>query len=109
MTSSSMPEYEQAPTYDEVIAYAHNEGLLGKVSIDRFYDYYSKQNFLYQGVLMDWKNKLHEWASKQRGTVSISAKEYAAQQRIPKTREFATGKGTTNNVMEYLNWAVAQI
>ena len=109
MTSSSMPSYEAAPTYDEIVAYAHHEGLFGKVSIDKFYDYYSKQNFMYGGAPMNWKDKLHEWASRQRSPVTISAKEYEARQRIPKTQEFQTDEGKTTNVMDYLQWAIAQI
>ena len=69
---------DNKPTYEEVVAYAKNEGLIGKVDTVKFYDFYNKQGFMYRGAIMDWKKKLHEWASSQRARVMQSAKEAEA-------------------------------
>ena len=93
---------EQKPTYEEIVAYCAEQGLIGKVDTVKFYEFYDKQNFIYRGALMDWKDKLHEWASRQRGTVKQSAKEYNALHGAKKgTKRFLNGTMTD---IEYLNW-----
>ena len=73
---------DRKPTYEEVVAYANSEGLIGKVDTAYFYDYYDKQGFNYKGSVMDWQNKLHEWAARQKGTVKQTAKEYNVIKKI---------------------------
>lgn len=109
MSSDSKPKEIVPPTYEEVIAYAVNENLFGKVSIDKFYDHYKQQGFAYHGALMDWKGKLKQWASTQRTPVTVSSREYMAKQNLPKPQTYRMGNRTTTNTMEYLEWAVAQI
>ena len=90
------------PVYEEVVAYADSEGLIGKVDTAKFYDFYAKQDFLYRGYPMDWKNKLHEWASRQKGTVKQSAKEYNALSKTQKGKKrFMNGTMTD---LEYHEW-----
>jgi len=69
-------------TYDEVVAYAKEAGLIGKIDTVRFYEYYAKQSFMYRGQPMDWKGKMHEWAKTQRGAVRQSATEYKAVEKM---------------------------
>lgn len=66
---------EQKPTYEDIVAYCMEGGLIGKVDTVKFYDYYGKQNFMFRGQIMDWKNKLHEWASGQKSKIIQKAKE----------------------------------
>ncbi len=110
MATHNLPEYDSKPTFEEVVAYADREGLFGKVSLEKFYEYYNKQNFAYHGTPINWKDRLHEWAGRQTGKVTVSAREFKARQSIPKPRVFNMYEnGTTTNEMEYLRWAVAQI
>ena len=78
MRSDSMPEDLRPPTFEEVAAYIKEAGLIGKVSPQHFYEYYEKQDFKYKGIIMDWQLKIQQWASRQRGSVIITAKDYAA-------------------------------
>ena len=64
------------PTLEEIATYVKENGLEGKVSPTRFYDYYSRQNFMFRGLPMDWKSKLHEWAKTQRSPVQTNASDY---------------------------------
>lgn len=90
------------PTYEEVVAYCDSEGLIGKVDTVKFYEFYDKQGFMYRGYLMDWKNKLHEWASRQKGAVKQSAKEYNALNKTQKGKKrFMNGTMTD---LEYHEW-----
>ena len=52
---------------------------------------------MYKGVLMDWKAKMHEWASRERTKVVITAKEYEAQARV-KTRSPKYEKVTADDL-----------
>lgn len=93
---------DKAPTYEEIVAYCDSEGLIGKVDTVKFFDHYAKQDFMYRGYIMDWKSKLHEWASRQRGTVRQSAKEYNALNKTQKGKKrFMNG---SMNDREYLAW-----
>lgn len=93
---------EQKPTYEEIVAFASSEGLIGKVDTVKFYDYYDKQNFIYKGYIMDWQGKMREWASKQRGTIKQSAREYNVLNKTQKGKKrFMNGTMTD---AEYLNW-----
>ena len=83
---------EKAPTYEEVVAYAKSNDLLGKVDTAKFYDWYAKQNFMYKGYLMDWQGKLHEWAARQKGTVRQTAKEYNTAQKTGGRKFMLYGK-----------------
>lgn len=82
MSNGSAPVFEKAPTFDEVVEYAVNNGLFGKISLTKFYDYYG--DFKRKGVVIDWKAKLRSWADSQRSAVIVSAKEYEARERIQK-------------------------
>ena len=86
---------ETKPTYEEIVAYAHSEGLIGKVDTAYFYDYYDKQGFTYRGAIMDWQGKLHEWADRQKGTVKQSAKEYNVLKKINGNKIMLFGKYVT--------------
>ena len=78
--SNSKPDYTVTqPTFEEVVAYAMQEDLYGKLNIDKFYDYYSKMGFMYKGYLMDWKSKMKEWAKTQRTPVVESARVFNAK------------------------------
>ena len=93
---------DRAPTYEEIVAYAASEGLIGKVDTVKFYDWYAKQNFMYKGYIMDWQGKLHEWASRQKGTIKQTAKEYNAVAQTQKGKKrFMNG---TMNDKEYLEF-----
>ena len=93
---------DRKPTYEEVVAFADSEGLIGKVDTVKFYDFYNKQNFMYKGYLMDWQSKLHEWAARQRGTVQQSAKEYNVLNKSQKGKKrFMNGTMTD---LEYNQW-----
>lgn len=83
---------EKAPTYEEVVAYAESEGLIGKVDTAKFFDWYAKQNWMYKGYLMDWKGKLHEWAARQKGVVKQTAVEYKAVQKTAPRKFMLFGK-----------------
>ena len=99
---------EMKPTYEEVVAYCDSEGLIGKVDTVKFYEFYDKQGFMYRGYLMDWKNKLHEWASRQRGTIKQSAKEYNALNKTQKGKKrFMNGTMTDLEYHEWLKKIVA--
>ena len=98
------------PTFEEVVAYAVDAKLWGKISISKFYDYYAKQNFMFMGHIMDWKSKMQEWAGKQTGKVVITKREADAKAALPKKEVYNMVDGkTTTDVMEYLNWAVDMI
>lgn len=73
--------YEKAPTYEEVQAFAQSEGLDSRTNVAKFYDYYSKTNFLFKGTPMDWKGKLREWAQseKPRTRSYVTAAEHNAR------------------------------
>lgn len=86
MSHDSALDYGKAPTFDEVVKYALDNGMFGKISLVKFYDYYG--NFKGKGgYIIDWKAKLHQWASNQRSAVIVSAKEYEAQARIQQRSE----------------------
>lgn len=82
MSYDSLPDYEEkAPTFDDVVAYAVEAGLFGKVSLTKFYEYYADFKGP-GGMIIDWKTKLHEWASRQKGKVVITASEYNARNKL---------------------------
>jgi len=86
MSVDSAPIFEKAPTFDEVVKYAVDNGIFGKISLTKFYDYYG--NFVGKGgYVIDWKAKLHQWVSRQNSAPVISAKEYEARDRIQKRAE----------------------
>lgn len=83
MSNNSAPVFEEAPTFDEVVKYALENDIFGKISLVKFYDYYG--DFRNRGgYVIDWKAKLHQWASRQNSKPVISAKEYEAQARVQK-------------------------
>ena len=93
---------EKAPTYEEIVSYCADNGLIGKVDTAKFYDFYAKQNFTYRGAIMDWQGKLKEWAERQRGTVQQSAMEYNVLNKTQKGKKrFMNGTMTD---LEYLKW-----
>lgn len=98
---------EKAPTYEEVVAFAKSEGLLGKVDTAKFYDWYAKQNFMYRGYLMDWKGKLHEWAARQKGTVRQTTTEYKAVQKTGGRQILLYGKYVSDK--DYLVWLKQEV
>lgn len=79
MNKDSLPVYERAPTFEEVVAYATENGLYGKLNLCKFYDYYEKQGFLFKGLPMDWKAKMKKWAENQTSPVMETGKERAAK------------------------------
>ena len=93
MSVDSAPIFEKAPTFDEVVKYAVDNGIFGKISLAKFYDYYG--DFKGRGgYIIDWKEKLRQWVSRQNSAPIISAKEYEAQARIQQraARKAAPGK-----------------
>lgn len=104
MSNGSAPVFEETPTFDEVVEYAVNNGLFGKVSLTKFYDYYG--DFKYKGLVIDWKAKLKIWADRQRSAVIVSAKEYEARSRIQKREE---RKQASQDVIADLQARVAMI
>ena len=83
MSNDSKPDYGKPPTFEEVVAYAKEEGLYGKVPLSKFYDFYAKQGFMFRGILMDWKGKLYEWAERQRVPVRENYRERNALPEEP--------------------------
>lgn len=83
MSVDSAPIFEKAPTFDEVVKYAVDNGIFGKISLAKFYDYYGdfKTN---GGYVIDWKTKLRQWVDRQSSAPVISAKEYEVRDRIQK-------------------------
>ena len=75
--SESRPVYEKPPTFEEVVLYANEQKLIGKVDIRKFYDWYDRSNFQYHGLPVDWKSKLLEWASRQNVKVTITGEVQA--------------------------------
>ena len=98
---------EMKPTYEEVVAYANSAGLIGKVDTAYFYDYYDKQGFTYRGAIMDWQNKLHEWAGRQKGAVKQSAKEYNVLKKIDGEKIMLGGKFVRPK--GYLEWLKKEV
>ena len=92
----------QAPTYEEVVAYCVDNGFIGKVDTVKFYDWYDKQNWMFKGLIMDWKKKLPEWAARSNGRITQSAKEYNAISRLPNRRKFYMPGKVTTDLKEYL-------
>ena len=70
-------ETNSLPTYEEIVLFAASKNLLSKVNTRKFFDYYEKQKFEYKGLPMDWKTKMFQWASKQRGSVPVTEAEKA--------------------------------
>ena len=75
---------DEKPTYEDIVAYAQEAGLIGKIDTVRFYDYYAKQEFMFRGAIMDWKGKMREWAKTQTKKIIPNAKETAAQHKYSK-------------------------
>ena len=98
---------ERAPTYEEIVAYADSEGLIGRIDTVKFYDFYAKQNFMYRGYIMDWKKKMHEWADRQKGAVKQSAKEYNALNKVTPKKILLFGKYVSDK--EYFNWLAKEV
>lgn len=90
MNRDSMPEIETAPSFEDIVTYAVNEGLFGKISLTKFFDYYSKTQFMYQGRVMDWKQKLHEWAKRQSSQPIITEREYSIRNKLTAKKEDST-------------------
>ena len=110
MATHNLPEYDKKPTFDEVVQYAVQNGIYGKINLSKFYDYYDQRGFSIRGIPINWKTKLQEWADRQTGTVAVSAKEANVRQKIPEKRTYNMFEdGQTTNIMDYLAWAVANI
>lgn len=69
---------DSIPTYEDIVAYAEEAGLIGKIDTVRFYEYYEKQDFMFRGAIMNWKGKMHDWAKNQYRKVIPTAKEKSA-------------------------------
>ena len=99
---------DSAPTFEDVVLYANKQGLIGKVDIRKFYDYYGRSNFLYRGALMDWQGKLREWASTQRANVMVTGEIQAilqAKSNAPGEKTFRMDGGqTTTDLNEYMKY-----
>ena len=54
-----MSESWLPPTQKDIEDYCSEKNL--NVDVGRFYSYYSRWNFTYRGLPMDWKAKLEEW------------------------------------------------
>ena len=114
-------ETEREPTYQDILEYCRDAGLLGKISTNKFYEYY-KGKWFYKGVLINWKEKLQQWAARQTSPVTLSAEEYrllneSKAQHPPTIVEninsllgkFQAEDGFATGTMNYLSWALAQI
>lgn len=105
MSNNSAPVFERAPTFDEVVEYAVNNGIFGKISLTKFYEYYG--DFKGKGgLIIDWKAKLRMWADHQRSAIIVSTKEYEARERIQKREE---KKRANRDVIADLQARVAMI
>lgn len=71
-----------APTLEDVCKY--NAEIGGKADPVKFFERYSKYNWIWQGELMDWQAKLREWNEKEfaKGSRVTSAAEYKATHNI---------------------------
>lgn len=115
MNAESKPDFTtKAPSFEDVVAYAVDENIYGKVSLTRFYDYYAKSKFQYHGYLMDWKKKLHEWAERQKGSVYLTAQEQSAYNKLKKATKpdviMVAGikEVSVNDYFDYLNDLIAR-
>ena len=54
-----MSESWTPPTQKDIEDYCSENNL--NVDVSRFYSYYSRWNFTYRGLPMNWKAKLKEW------------------------------------------------
>lgn len=72
------------PTLDDVARFVQEAGLVGKISPSKFYAYYHKQNFMYQGQPMDWRAKVCKWAATETRAVQMNAADYDAISRTKK-------------------------
>ena len=110
LRKKAIPEYDRKPTFEEVVQYAVDNNIYGKINLSKFYDYYDQHEFSVKGIPINWKTKLQEWANRQTGSVVVSAKEASARQKLPEKRVYNMFEdGKTTNVMDYLAWAVANI
>ncbi len=110
MRYDSRPDNEsKPPTYREVVKYAVEAGLIGKVSTVKFYDYYNRNGFIYKGYIFDWKTKLHEWARRQRSPVTVTAVEYEAMNAIEKEKKTEQSRTIAKERYQELLKAVEQI
>ena len=73
----------KAPTYEEVLSFAKSEGLAAKTNVAKFYEYYKKDDFLYKGMPMNWKEKLRKWAGseKQKKKSYVTAAEATTEHK----------------------------
>lgn len=67
------------PTIDQVRSYCSEKNL--RVNPDRFYEYYSRSNFTYKGLPIDWKAQLSKWDATEytRPRKIVTAEEYDKQ------------------------------
>ena len=57
MSNNSAPDFGKAPTFDEVVKYAIDNDLFGKVSLVKFCEYYG--DFRGKGgIVIDWKSNI---------------------------------------------------
>lgn len=66
------------PTLAEVAQFIKEAGLWGKVSPTKFYEYYDRQDFLFRGIPMDWKEKVVQWAQREKKPVTVTAADFKA-------------------------------
>lgn len=110
MATHNLPEYDSKPTFEEVVKYATENNLYGKINLTKFYDYYDKYNFMHNGIPINWKERMQKWAENQKGAVTVSAKEANTRQKMPEKKVYNMFEdGKTTNIMDYLAWAVANI
>ena len=81
MSNDKVPAYEKAPTFDEIVKYAVDNGFYGKISLVKFFDYYGTFKGK-GGIVIDWRSKMREWAERQKTSVIITAKEADAYARV---------------------------
>lgn len=98
MSYDSAPSFEKAPTFDDIVKYACDNDLFGKISLVKFYDWYG--DFKGKGgAIIDWQAKMHQWASRQRSQVIVTAKEYEAQKRVQsKTKPAVAAQNTASDI-----------
>ena len=85
MSYDSAPVEEKAPAFDEIVEYAVEHDLFGKISLTKFYDYYGDFKG-HHGLIIDWRQKMQSWAQRQRSPIIVSAKESEARDRIIKQK-----------------------
>lgn len=104
-----MANVPNPPTLEDIVHYVVQNDLWGKVSPTKFHDYYAKQNFMFNGKLMDWEAQINKWASTQNSSVKPTQQEIRIRDKMETVREFRIGTEMVKDPLDYMNWAVSQI